>query len=68
MRIVIKPDEINVSQWVANYVIEKINKANPSEENPFILGLPTGSSPILTYKELIRRHKAGDISFKHVIT
>lgn len=31
-------------------------------------GLPTGSTPLETYKELIRRHKTGEVSFKNVIT
>ena len=68
MRIIIKSDINEVGKWVASYVIEKINKANPTAKKPFVLGLPTGSSPIPTYKELIRRHKLGDISFKNVIT
>jgi len=53
---------------VAEYIIKRIKEANPTKENPFVLGLPTGSSPISNYKELIRRHKAGDISFKNVVT
>ena len=68
MRIVIKNDAAEVGQWVATYVIDKILKAKPTPERPFVLGLPTGSSPISTYKEFIRRHKQGDISFKDVIT
>ncbi len=68
MRIIIKSDAAEVGKWVANYVIEKINQAKPTQKKPFVLGLPTGSSPIPTYQELIRRYKKGDISFKHVIT
>ncbi len=68
MRVVIKPGKLEVGAWTANYIIERINAANPTPDNPFILGLPTGSSPILTYEELIKRHKKGDISFKNVIT
>jgi glucosamine-6-phosphate deaminase len=68
MRIVIKTKKKEVGQWAASYIIEKINAANPTSEKPFILGLPTGSSPILTYKELIKRHQKGDVSFKHVVT
>lgn len=33
-----------------------------------MLGLPTGSSPILIYKHLVQRHKAGHVSFRNVIT
>ena len=68
MRVIIKNDAAEVSLWVANYVIDKIKKANPTEKKPFLLGLPTGSSPIPTYRELIRRHKEGEISFKNVVT
>lgn len=68
MRIVIREDPTRVGQWVADYIINKINSARPTKEKPFVLGLPTGSSPISTYKELIRRFKAGDISFKNVVT
>jgi glucosamine-6-phosphate deaminase len=68
MRIVIKKDPQEVGQWVADYIINKIKTAKPTREKPFILGLPTGSSPLTTYKELIRRYKAGEISFKNVVT
>jgi glucosamine-6-phosphate deaminase len=68
MRIVIKKDAAEVGQWTANYIVEKIRKAGPVEEKPFVLGLPTGSTPLTTYKELILRHKAGDVSFGNVIT
>lgn len=68
MRIVIQAEKEAVGKWTANYIIDKINAANPTADKPFILGLPTGSSPILTYTELIKRHQKGDVSFKHVIT
>ncbi len=68
MRVIIESDYQKLSQWAANYVAEKINKANPTEEKPFVLGLPTGSSPIGMYKELIKLNKEGKVSFKHVIT
>lgn len=68
MRIVIKKNYDEVSDWVANYVTDKINKANPSSEKPFVLGLPTGSSPVGTYKNMIKIHKAGKLSFENVIT
>ena len=31
-------------------------------------GLPTGSTPLDMYKELIRLNKAGKVSFEHVVT
>ena len=68
MRLIIQPDYENMSQWAANYVASKIKKANPTAENPFILGLPTGSSPLGMYKKLIELHQKGIVSFKHVVT
>ncbi len=68
MRLIIQPDYIKMSKWAANYVAKRIIEANPTPERPFILGLPTGSSPIGMYRELIALNKAGVISFKNVIT
>lgn len=68
MRLIIQPDYATLSQWAANYVVAKIKKANPTAEKPFVLGLPTGSSPLGMYKALIEHYKQGNVSFKHVIT
>lgn len=68
MRLIIQPDYQKISQWAANYVAAKINKANPTAEKPFVLGLPTGSSPLGMYKALIDLHKKGIVSFKNVVT
>lgn len=68
MRIVILKNYKEVSNWVANYVIDKINKAKPTKENPFVLGLPTGSSPLGSYQRLIELYKEKKISFKNVVS
>jgi len=68
MRLIIQPNYELLSKWAADYIAAKINKAKPTAEKPFVLGLPTGSSPLGTYKELINLYKEGIISFKHVIT
>lgn len=68
MRLIIQPAPNDVARWAANYIVRKINLANPTNEKPFVLGLPTGSTPLNTYRELIQLHQAGKISFKHVIT
>ena len=57
MRLIIQPDYENVSRWAANYVASRINAFNPTAEKPFILGLPTGSSPLGMYKALIELNK-----------
>lgn len=68
MRLIIQPDYALVSKWAACYVASKIRNANPTEEKPFVLGLPTGSSPLGMYRELIKLNKDGIVSFKNVIT
>ena len=68
MRLIIQPDANQMAQWAANYIAAKINKANPTSEKPFVLGLPTGSSPLLTYKALIKLYESGVVSFENVIT
>ena len=68
MRVIIEPNYEVVSEWAANYVAKKINEFGPSEAKPFVLGLPTGSSPMGMYKELIKLNKAGKVSFKNVAT
>lgn len=68
MRVIIQPDYQNVSKWAAYYAAAKIMKAKPTAEKPFVLGLPTGSSPLGVYHHLIELNKKGMVSFKHVIT
>lgn len=48
---------------IADKIIEAING---HKGDKFKLGLTTGSSPISLYNELIRRNKAGDVSFADV--
>ncbi len=68
MRVVIIEDYDLMSRWAANYVAERINKHYAESVRPFVLGCPTGSSPLGMYKELIRLYEAGKVSFKNVIT
>ena len=68
MRIIIEPDYETASKWAANYVASRIIAFGPSDSNPFVLGLPTGSSPMGMYKELIKLNRGGTVSFKNVVT
>ena len=68
MRILIHEDYDRLSKWVAHYVAQKINQHKPTADNPYILGLPTGSSPLGTYSELINLYKESKVSFKNVVT
>ena len=68
MRLIIQPDYSGISTWVANYLVTKIRSFAPTAERPFVLGLPTGSTPLSTYKKLIEMYNLGQVSFKHVVT
>lgn len=68
MRLIVKDNYQGLTEWAARYIAKKINAAVPTAEKPFVLGLPTGSSPIGVYEELIRLNQAGKVSFKNVIT
>lgn len=68
MRLIIQPDYNSLSQWAANYVVAKINAAEPTKEKPFVLGLPTGSSPLGMYKALIKHYQEKNVSFQNVVT
>lgn len=68
MRILIHENYQSLSKWVAYYTAKKIKEFNPTPGRPFVMGLPTGSSPIGTYQNLIELYKEGKISFKNVVT
>ena len=68
MRLIIEPDYDRVSEWAAHYVASRIVDANPTAQRPFVLGCPTGSSPLGMYKKLIELNKAGKVSFENVVT
>lgn len=68
MRVIIQSDYQKMSQWAANHVIERINEFKPTPDHKFVLGLPTGSSPVGMYNALVEANRAGKVSFKNVIT
>ncbi|KAF9141689.1 Glucosamine-6-phosphate isomerase 2 [Linnemannia hyalina] len=68
MRLVIRKDFEAVSYHVAKYVKERIKEFAPTATKPFVLGLPTGSSPVGVYRNLVKFHQAGELSFQHIIT
>ena len=55
-------DETAASERLAEKIAGAINAC----DGVFRLGLTTGSSPIALYKSLVRRHKAGEVSFRNV--
>lgn len=68
MRLIIKKNYEECSKWVGDYIASKIIDFNPSNNKQYVLGLPTGSTPLGVYKRLIELNKKGTISFKNVVT
>ena len=68
MRLIPLQTAAQVGKWSAAHIAKRINDFNPSAVRPFVLGLPTGGTPLATYKALIEMHQAGEVSFKHVVT
>ncbi len=68
MRLIPLNNAQQVGRWSAQYIADKINHFQPTADKPFVLGLPTGSTPLETYKALIHLYNEGKVSFKHVVT
>lgn len=68
MRTIIKKNFSDCSAWVAGYIAYRIKQAKPTAKKPFVLGLPTGSTPLGVYKELIKLYQNKKVSFEHVVT
>jgi glucosamine-6-phosphate deaminase len=49
-------------------MIESLIRQNNSAGRPTVLGLPTGSTPVGLYRELIRLHREAGLDFARVIT
>ena len=68
MRLIIEKDYEQLAEWAAEHVIKRINDFNPTPQKKFVLGLPTGSSPIGMSKKLIQAYNEKRVSFKNVVT
>lgn len=68
MRLIPLTTAEQVGKWAARHIVNRINAFKPTADRPFVLGLPTGGTPMTTYKALVEMHKAGQVSFKHVVT
>lgn len=68
MRLIPLACQADVGIWSAQYIVKKIQAFKPTATRPFVLGLPTGSTPMTTYRELIKAFNMGEISFRYVVT
>lgn len=68
MRVIIESSPERVARWAARYIVEQINGKARRSSSPFVLGLPTGSTPLATYRELIDMYRRGEVSLANVIT
>ena len=50
MRLIIEENDVKAGQWTARYIVAQIKRKAAATDRPFVLGLPTGSTPIETYK------------------
>ena len=57
-----------VGDWAAKYVMKRILDFKPTADRLFVLGLPTGSTPLKMYERLVEYNKTGKLSFKYVKT
>ncbi|RCH54205.1 glucosamine-6-phosphate deaminase [Mucilaginibacter hurinus] len=65
--VTVYPDQHAASKAVAGRIAALIKRKQQNNE-PTVLGLATGATPVGVYNELVRLHKAGELSFKNVIT
>jgi len=48
MRLIPLNNAPQASTWAARHIAERINDFKPTEDRSFVLGLPTGSTPLVT--------------------
>ena len=68
MKVIILKNREEIGNWTAYKIAKRILKFSPTKEKPFVLGLPTGATPLKTYKKLIELNEKKIISFQNVIT
>ena len=68
MRLVIHKNYGDASIWAAAYIADRINAYRCTPQNPFVLGLPTGDSPRLIYREFVKMVNEKKLSFANVHT
>src|SRR5712692_2297644 len=67
IRTVVVPDHDDLALRLADRIVATIRR-EVAAKGRCILGLATGSTPLGIYRELIRRHQAGEVDFASVVT
>src|SRR5438552_3874217 len=67
LRTVAVPDHDDLARRLADRIVAVVARATAERER-CVLGLATGSTPLGIYRELIRRHRAGEVDFARVVT
>src|SRR5437867_9093958 len=67
IRTVVLRDHDDVALLVADRIVQVIAQETAAKGRS-VLGLATGSTPLGIYRELIRRHRAGEVEFSGVVT
>src|SRR5256885_3291206 len=67
IRTLVVPDHDDLAALLAERIVETIRR-EVAAKGRCVLGLATGSTPLGIYRELIRRHQAGEVDFARVIT
>ena len=60
MRLIIQQNQQDAGRWTAEYIVKRINEKEAAGGR-FVLGLPTGSTPLTTYAHLIELYKEGKV-------
>src|SRR5438552_7402468 len=67
IRTVVVPDHDDLAALLAERIVETIRR-EVAAKGRCVLGLATGSTPLGIYRELIRRHQAGELDCSAVVT
>ena len=62
------PVQIYKNSTEGSNAVAALIKEKQAKKLPCVLGMATGTTPILLYKELVRLHKEEGLSFKNVVT
>jgi glucosamine-6-phosphate deaminase len=67
LHTVVVPDHDDLATLLADRIVAAIRR-DTGAKGRCVLGLATGSTPLGVYRELIRRHHAGEVDFARVVT